>query len=137
MLFALMTWLTLVLPFCAANAQSLLGNIFSFIVLANTTAVPVVTGAHQVNGVEVFNNGASIAYLKLYDAATATCGTGTPKARYLIPATTGGTGSGAVQAYAGGDRYLNGIVACVTGGIADADTTAPAGTTFIYNIHWQ
>lgn len=118
-----------------ADAQQLDGNVKSFIVLANTTSVPIITGNHWVTSIEVFNNSTTIAWLKLYDAATATCGSGTPVARYMIPGNT--NGSGGISNYSIQDRYINGIVACVTTGIADADTSAPAGTTYVWQVHWR
>jgi hypothetical protein len=119
----------------AADAQNIDGNIKSFIVLNNTTSVAVITGNHWVTSVEVFNNSTTIAWLKLYDSATATCGSGTPVARYMIPGNT--NGAGGIANYTVQDRYVSGIVACVTTGIVDADTAAPAATTYVWNIHWR
>ena len=129
--------LLLTLGICprAADAQNIDGNVKSFIVLGNTTAVPVITGNHWVTSVEVFNISTTIAWLKLYDAVTQTCGAGTPIARYMIPGNT--NGAGGIANYTVQDKYLNGIIACVTGGIADADTTAPAATTYVWNVHWR
>jgi hypothetical protein len=118
-----------------ADAQNIDGNIKSFIVLNNTTSVPIITGNHWVTTVEVFNNSTTIAWLKLYDATTATCGSGTPVARYMIPGNT--NGSGGISNYSVQDRYISGIVACVTTGIADSDTSAPAATTYVWQVHWR
>lgn len=120
-----------------AQGQGNLGNVTSFIVANNTTAVPIRSGAGGVNNVDVFNIGASSAWLKLYDATAVTCGTGTPKARYLIPSSSTSNGAGALPFNPATDRYQTGIVACVTVNIGDADTTAPAASTFAVNIHWQ
>src|SRR5258708_2553814 len=46
----------------------------------NTTAIVVKASAGQLYGLEVFNNSATIAYVKLYNATSATCGSGTPVA---------------------------------------------------------
>lgn len=97
--------------------------------------MPVITGNHWVTSVEVFNNNTTVAWLKLYDAATATCGSGTPVARYMIPGNS--NGAGGIANYAIQDRYINGIVACVTTGIADSDTSAPAATTYVWQVHWR
>lgn len=114
------------------------GHVFSQQVAANTNSVLVASGSRQLIGLEGFSNSTSVAYVKLYNAATAaavTCGTGTPQARYLVVGQT--TGAGFITMNAPADIYPSGIVACVTGGYADADTTAPAATTFIVNYHWQ
>lgn len=101
----------------------------------NTTAVVVKASPGQVYGIDVFNNSATIAYLKIYDATTATCGSGTPKSRYLIPGST--SGAGLVPRLDVGDKYATGIVYCLTTGISDTDTTAPAANTYLVNIHYQ
>jgi hypothetical protein len=64
---------------------------FSAIVAANTTSVAVKASAGQLYGISAFNNSATIAYLKLYDASqgSTTCGSGTPVERLMIPASGG------------------------------------------------
>ena len=127
--------LTMLFPISACLAQQLDNSVTSVQVPNNTTAVIIAPGSHRVVSIEVFNNSTSVAYLKLYDAATQTCGSGTPKARYLIGGSTNGlAGPPGVPL---SDLYINGIAACVTTGFADSDTTAPAASQFIYNIHWR
>lgn len=103
----------------------------SNIVANNTTSVAVDASPGTLYGVRVWNNSGTIAYLKLYDAAqgSTTCGSGTPKQRFLIPANT--SGAGAVILIFPGRIYTTAITHCVTTGIADADTTAPAASTYI------
>lgn len=101
----------------------------------NTTAVILKSTGGTVYSVDAFNNGASIAYVKLYNASSATCGSGTPQARYMIPYGTSSSGGGFNVSNINGDAYANGIVMCITTGIADNDTTAPAANQFIVNVH--
>ncbi len=107
----------------------------SYISVNNTTAVVLKATGGTVYSVDAFNNGASIAYVKLYNASSATCGSGTPQARYMIPYGTSSSGGGFNVSNINGDAYANGIVMCITTGVADNDTTAPAANQFIVNVH--
>lgn len=121
-----------------ANAFPCTGlSISSTIVANNTTSVVVKAAPGLVYQVDAYANGTSSAYVKLYDALTATCGSGTPKARYLIPYGTSSTGGGFIAPQVFGDLYTTGIVLCVTTGIADNDTGSPAASTFIVNVHYK
>lgn len=112
-------------------------QIRSVIAANNTTAIVVSPTAGTVYSIDAFNNGGAIAYVKLYNAATATCGTGTPQARYLIPFGAGSSGAGFNVSNINGDAYGSGIVLCITTGIADSDTSAPAASTYIVNVHYK
>lgn len=107
----------------------------SYISVNNTTAVVVKATGGTVYSIDGFNNGASLAYVKLYNATSATCGSGTPQARYMIPYGTSSSGGGFNVSNINGDAYANGIVMCITTGVADNDTTAPAANQFIVNVH--
>lgn len=110
----------------------------STIVANNTTAVTIKASGGTVFEVQAFNSGTSVAFLKLYNTATATCGSGTPYVRYMIPAMAANAFGGVLIATnPNGDAFLNGIIQCVTTGIADNDTGAPAATTFIVNVHYK
>ncbi len=100
-------------------------NVNSIISVNNTTSVSITSRHATVYSIEAFNNSTTLAYLKLYNG-TATCGSGTPTARYMIP--FGATSSGGVFSVPNinGDAYVNGRSACITTGIADNDTGAPA-----------
>lgn len=108
-------------------------SVRSWVVPANITPVVVKDSIGTLYGVEVSNNSATAAYLKLYNAGSGvTCGTGTPRARYLIPA------NGAVAYFVmNGDSYVEGITACVVTGIADDNSSAPAATTYTVNVHYK
>lgn len=112
-------------------------NVTSTIVANNTTAIPITTKSAVVYQVDAYNNGTTIAFVKLYNAATATCGSGTPIARYMIPFGQSSSGGGFVTPNINGDAYINGITMCITTGIADNDTGAPAASTYIVNVHWK
>jgi hypothetical protein len=126
----------------AANAQTTFRaqapiNVTSTIVANNTTAIVISSKSASVYQVDAYNTGTTIAFVKLYNAATATCGSGTPIARYMIPFGTSSSGGGFVTPNINGDAYVNGVTMCVTTGIADNDTGAPAATTYIVNVHWK
>jgi hypothetical protein len=106
------------------------------IVPNNTTAVVVKASAGTLFGVQVYGIGAAAAFLKIYNAASATCGSGTPVKRLMIPSATGG-GAGSNVAFGPGLAFSTGITYCVTTGIADADTTAPAASTFLVNLDYE
>jgi hypothetical protein len=124
-----------------ANAQKFQADsnisVSSTIVAANTTAIVITTKPGTVYSIDGFNNGTTLAYIKLYNAASATCGSGTPIARYMIPFGTSSAGGGFGISNINGDAYVNGITMCVTGGIADNDTTNPTNSEYIVNVHWK
>lgn len=136
--FGLLAWLVFAAFTGVSHAQQFQAdskiNVRSYVVPNNTTAVVVKANPGAVYGVTASNNGSTLAYVKLYDAAAGiTCGTGTPIARFMIPASTATLN---VQ-LTNGDAFAYGITACVTTGIADNDTSAPAATTYILNIHYK
>lgn len=110
-------------------------NVKSYIVANNTTAVVVKATSGALYTVEAFNNSATIAYIKLYDAATATCGSGTPVIRMMIPGNT--AGAGFISPNVNGTSFPTGLTMCITTGIADADTGSPAATTYLVNVHYK
>lgn len=122
-----------------ANAQKFQAdsnvNITSVIITAVNTATVVSTKRSTVYAIDGSNTTSSILYIKLYDAASATCGTGTPIARYSIPGSLSGTN--VLSSNANGDAYVNGISMCVVAGVTDASTTAPASGAGTVNIHWK
>lgn len=104
----------------------------------NTTAVVVKGSAGTLFGVQVYGIGSAPAYLKIYNAATATCGSGTPVKRLMIPAaSTAANGAGSNVTFGPGLAMGTGITYCVTTGITDTDTTAPAASTFLVNVDYE
>lgn len=125
-----------------AHAQSIFQadakiNVTSTIALNNVTPIIISTKASSVYSIDGFNNSTTLAYVKLYNASSATCGSGTPQARYMIPFGTSSSGGGFSIPNINGDAYVNGITMCITTGIADNDTGAPAASTYILNVHWK
>lgn len=123
-----------------ASAQNLFTadsglSIKSFLSVNNTTAIPITTVLTRVYSIEGFTSAATPAFLKLYNGV-ATCGQASPLpiARYAIPANTAPP---LITNNENGDAYSNGVTACLTGALADTDTTAPAAGTFAINIHFK
>lgn len=119
----------------ATGGQSTTGNI----VANNTTAVVVKASAGTLYGAQLYGIGSAPAYLKIYNATSATCGSGTPVKRLMIPAaSTAANGAGSNISFGDvGVDFSTGITYCVTTGIADADTTAPAASTYLVNLDWK
>ena len=126
-----------------ANAQSGIFqgdyniNVSSLISVNNVNAVSITSKHAIVYSIDAFNNSTTLAYLKLYNSSSATCGSGTPQARYMIPFGASSAGGGFNLSNINGDAYVNGLTACITTGIADNDTGAPAANAYIVNIHWK
>lgn len=118
-----------------AGGASTTGNIAA----NNTTAVVVKASAGTLYGVQLYGIGSAPAYLKIYNATSATCGSGTPVKRLMIPAAaTAANGAGSNITFGPeGVAFGTGITYCVTTGITDADTTAPAASTFLVNLDWK
>lgn len=103
----------------------------------NVTAIVVKASAGQLYKIRATNNSATIAYIKLYDAASATAGAGTIIDTIMIPAASAG-GAGVADFYSDfGVPHTTGITYCVTTGIADADTTAPAASAYIVTVFYK
>ena len=118
-----------------APVQTNIG-VTSTIVANNTTPVTIKSTRGTVYNIEGFNKSTTPAYIKLYNILP-TCGTTIPVARYQIPAANGLSGNILTINNVNGDAYFDGIYLCVTTGIADNDTTAPAASTYIVNIHFK
>lgn len=101
----------------------------------NTTAIVVKSGAGQLYKVRATNNSATIAYIKIYDATSATAGSGTPVDTIMIPAST--SGAGIMDTTDVGTVHATGITYIVTTGIADADTTAPAASAYVVTMFYK
>jgi hypothetical protein len=115
---------------------------YSEIVPANTTGISIKGSAGTVYGLpSLTNNGTAPLYVKLYNTASApTCGSGTPVLRFEIPvnASTAADGAGSNPVISAvGIAFSAGIGMCVTGGIADADTTTPTASVAIVNVNFN
>lgn len=115
-------------------------NVTSNIVANNTTAIVIANRAATVYMIEAYNNSTTLAYIKLYNAASGvTCGQTSPAPiwRGMIPFGATSSGGAILLPNINGDAFSNGVMLCVTTGIADSDTGAPAATTYIVNVHWK
>ena len=108
-------------------------SITSSIIGAGASGYLVKSAAGQVYHLSAFSNTTTLAYLKIYNTASVpTCGSGTPVARYEIPAS-----GGFVSEISNGIAFSSGIGFCVTGGQADSDTTAPGASNYIVNFYYR
>lgn len=106
---------------------------YELISAATTNATSVKASAGTVYGIQAYNNGASAAYLKLYNKASApTVGTDTPVKTIMLPA---GGGSN-IPIPSVGTNFGTGIAFAITGGMANSDTTAVALTQVAVNIDY-
>jgi hypothetical protein len=115
------------------------GNVKSVIVAANTTSFVIDASPgtlYLIDGYSISTG--SPVFVKLYNAAQSgvTCGSGTPVDRIMVPA-PGTTGGGIIRAITVGDAYSVAITGCITGGLADTDTTVPAASMYIVNFHYK
>jgi len=110
-------------------------SVFSEIVPNNTTSVAVKTSAGQIYAIHAANNSTTLAYIKIYNAAQGdtTCGSGTPVARFMIPASA----TALVFSDLNGISLGTAITLCVTTGIADNDTGAPTASEYIVDIDYK
>jgi hypothetical protein len=106
---------------------------------ATPTGVNLKASQGQVSGIQLGTIASGPAYLKLYNSASApTCGSGTPVARFIIPAAaTAANGGGSNITFSQPINFSAGIGYCVTGGITDADTTTLTANTVLVNIDWN
>lgn len=110
------------------------GSSTSLLIAANSTnATSLKASAGTLYGCQVFNNGATIGYLKFYNKASSpTVGTDTPVKVIMIPASSGAV----VDLPPMGVAFGTGIAYAVTAGIANTDTTAVAASEYIINIDY-
>jgi len=96
--------------------------------LATTNGALILTGTSGLQALYATNNGAAVAYVKLYNKATApTVGTDVPEMIIAVPAAVGAV-IGSVEITPGyiGYRFPLGLGIAITGLFADTDTTAVA-----------
>jgi hypothetical protein len=93
---------------------------------ASTNGALVLTGTSGLAAFYATNNGAAVAYVKLYNKATApTVGTDVPEMIIPVPAAVGGVpGIATLPMGFNGFRFALGLGIAITGGAADNDTTA-------------
>lgn len=109
------------------------------LIAANSTNATSVKGsAATLFSCQLANNSTNIAFLKIYNKATApTVGTDTPVKTLIIPGPAAGGGGSNISFGPGGLTLGTGFAAAVTGVITDADTTAVAATAFAINCDYE
>ena len=106
---------------------------FHLVSAASNNATSVKASAGKVFTVAGYNNTATIAYLKLYNKASApTPASDTPVQTYLIPANTNGAGFN--FSVTNGLSFATGIALAIVGGIGDSDNTSVAANAFVIDI---
>jgi hypothetical protein len=109
---------------------------FSKLSTADTNLTTIKASAGTLFRLEVFNTGAAVAYLRVYDkASNPNPATDTPKRRYTIPAGT--VGAGFVVEYLKGRPFINGISYDITAGVADSDATAITAGQVVLNCDYK
>jgi hypothetical protein len=108
------------------------------LVAANTTnATSVKASAGTLKGIQAFNSGSVVAYLKLYNKASApTVGTDTVVKTIAIPASSTGAGV-VVPLPPEGLAFGTGIAFAITGLVADTDTTAVAASSINIELDYK
>lgn len=103
---------------------------------SGTNSTLVRAGGVQLNLIAATNSTATVYYLKIYDLAVApTCGTSVPVLKFAIPVAAAGGQLTVPAANLGGLQFFNGVGFCLTGLIADSDTTtAAAGVTLNFGV---
>jgi hypothetical protein len=116
-------FLLLATPCAAQQSQP-----FHLISAASTNCTNIKPAAGQLVTVFAANTTATIYYLKFYDSALSppVAGTTTVSLTLPIPVGTSSTGGGFILPLPQAAQYLNGIGMCITGGIADSDTSNAA-----------
>lgn len=113
----------------------------SFLSVNNTTGVSVKASAGTLLSVDCYTTTSATVplFLKIYNTAgTPTCGSGTPYRRMMIPVnSTGGSGVSVLTGGVAGTALSTGIAYCLTAGVADNDTTAPAANVAVCNINYN
>jgi hypothetical protein len=95
---------------------------------ASTNATSVKASAGRLYELHLCNTSAALKFVKFYNKASApTVGTDTPVATYALAANGGRIDSVSVQ----GISFATGLAYAITGGVADADTTAVAANDVV------
>lgn len=111
---------------------------FSKIIANNTTSFAIDASPGRLYEIDAYNNSATLGWLKLYNAAqgSTTCGSGTPILRIMVPGNST-SGAGVVKLSFYGTSFSTAITGCFVTGIADADATSPAATTYVVNVGYK
>ena len=111
---------------------------YSLVSAASTNATNIKATAGVVYSIQVFNNGSSLGYLKLYDKATTPApatDNAVLKSTIIIPHGSG-AGAGVVVSLPVPKKFTSGIGFAITGAIATTDATSVAASQFVVNIDY-
>lgn len=115
-------------------AQENFTSRFKLISAATTNSTLIRAGVAKLGWLVVGNVGATVAYVKLYDKATApTVGTDVPFATYMVPGSTTG---GVPQVIPVRLPIQLGLGLAITGLPTDADATAVALAQVVVNLSY-
>lgn len=117
----------------ACLAQSAPVKYFS---TASTNSQLIWPGKSVLHALMPINTTGVLYYLKLYDTIAApNCGTDIPKWTVPVPYGVGSTGAGVALPSTDGLIFINGLGICITGGIADNDSSnAAAGIVVNFGV---
>jgi hypothetical protein len=102
-----------------------------------TNATLVSAGAHQVYGIEVFNNSSNIGYLRLYSTGITPTAGSTPSiiGKWMVPGNTNGAGFISQNLY--GIQVAVGLGFTFTSCSVDTDATAVPSSEFSLNLYYK
>ena len=104
--------------------------------LTTLNAASIKGSAGQVYHISVFNNGSTIAYLKLYNTATAPdVGSLSTVDVIMIPGNA--SGAGVEKEIANGVSYSSGIGIGLTQGMSDLDKTSATASAYIVTVYYK
>lgn len=109
-------------------------TIFRSIDLDEGTLEIIKASAGQIYWIHAINLAASVRFVKIYNAASGTIGTGTPVLTFPIPTQGDTNGAGFMFAVPNGVAFATGITIGASTGIADADTGAPGANEVVVNV---
>ena len=104
--------------------------------LDNGTLTVVKASAGQLYGITITNTGTVTVFVKFYDAASGTLGTGTPVITIGVPGNSSDDTTLA-QSFPLGIAFGTGICVGAGTGVADADNTDPGANVVIANIYYK
>lgn len=112
-------------------------SIFRSIDLDEGTLEIVKASAGQIYGGMVTNTATATRWIKFYDAASGTAGTGTPVITFGIPGNSSDDIGAVFNCGGVGVAFATGICVGATTGVADNDTGAPGANDVIINLFYK
>lgn len=104
--------------------------------LDNGALTVVKASAGQLYGWDITNTGTVTVFVKFYDAASGTLGTGTPVMTVAIPGNSSDDTLSS-KLFANGVEFATGICVGAGTGVADADNTDPGANCVVANIYYK